>query len=82
MTEIEQFKCDRNEALMSMDEGKIRAYMLKYNGNRGPSDPTVFWGAIHKAITGCLDLPKDFRQKSKDFLAKRGWKSFDDGDLK
>lgn len=87
MTDLEQFKADRNEALLSLDETKIRAYCKKYNVMLGLSMPVearnidVFWMAIHKAITGCLDLPIEFRRKSKAWLEERGSKSLDDGDL-
>ena len=78
---LADFKRERNEALLSLDEQKLRAFHRKWNESELPDDRIVFWGAIHKAITGCLDLPIEFRRKSKTWLDERGFKSFDDGDL-
>lgn len=75
------FKRERNEALLSLDEQKLRAFHRKWNETELPDNMTVFWDAIHKAITGCLDLPIEFRRKSKVWLDEHGFKSFDDGDL-
>ncbi len=81
-TEMEEFLAERREALMSLDEEKIRAYFLKYNGSEMPMPSgDLFWNAIHKAITGALDIPIEFRRKSKAWLAERGYGSLDDGDL-
>lgn len=41
--DLETMVKDRNEALFSYDERKIRAYMRKY-GLRAPTNNTVFWG--------------------------------------
>ena len=46
-----------------------------------PADPLTFWGAVHKAITGCRDLPILFRRKSKAWLDGHELRSHDDGDL-
>jgi hypothetical protein len=79
--DIEEWRKDRREALLSLDEQKVRAYFRKYNDHEMPSDMELFWGAIHKAITGSTDLPIEFRRASKRYLDERGLKSFDDGDL-
>lgn len=81
-TKLTEWRKDRREAFLSLYEQKIRSYHRKWNGTEMPDDMTVFWGAIHKAITGSTDLPVEFRQASKDWLTARGWKSFDDGELK
>ena len=75
-----QFIKDRDEALLSLDEAKLKAYLRKY-GEEPPEDSRVFWLAIHKAITACKSLPIDFRRKSAMWLAVRGSSSMDDGDL-
>ena len=48
---MQQFLNDRDEALLSLDETKLRAYMQKY-GAQAPADSNVFWCGVHKAITG------------------------------
>lgn len=78
--DLQEFLRDRDEALLSLDEGKLRAYMRKY-GETPPSNPVVFWMAVHKAITACMSLPIEFRRASAMWLAVRGSKSMDDGDL-
>lgn len=80
MTELEQFKADRNAALLSMDENILKAYFRKYHV-KIPDNPMVFWGAVHKAVTGCCSLPLEHRRASKAWLDERGFKSLDDGDL-
>ena len=80
-TEIEEFKADRNAALLSLNEKTIRDFHRKWNRTSLPSNPEVFWGSVHKAITGNTDLPLDFRRSSKRWLDERQLKSLDDGDL-
>lgn len=77
---FEQFIKDRNDALLSLDKDKILAYCAKY-GVSMPSDDETFWCGIHKAITGNVGLPYDFKKQSKQWLSERGYSSLDDGDL-
>ena len=79
--EIKQFVKERDEAFLSLNEDKIRAMCLKWNDQKMTDDPTMFWAAIHKAITGAKTLPIEFRRKSKQWLDGLGLKSWDDGDL-
>jgi len=78
--DMQEFLKDRDEALLSLDETKLRAYMRKY-GSPMSEKPEVFWCGVHKAITGCKSLPIEFRRSSAMWLAVRGFKSMDDGDL-
>jgi len=81
MTELEQYNMERNEALLSLDEAKIRAHLKKWDSLFHDAPSYIFWGGVHKAITGCLSLPLEFRKKSKAWLDERGFQSLDDGDL-
>lgn len=81
MRTLEEFLTERNAALLSLDEGRIRAMVKKFNGTDLPTNHLVFWGSVHKAITGATDLPIEFRRKSKAWLTARGYGSHDDGDL-
>lgn len=85
MTELEQFKADRKEALQSMDRQKILDYLLKYDSPASlflaRENEEVFWKSVHMAITAANDLPIEFRRTSKAWLTERGAKSLDDGDL-
>ena len=77
-----QFRVERDAALLSMDEERIRAFARKWNQAELPRHPIAFWGAVHKTITGVADLPREFRMKSKQWLDKHGFGSYDDGDLR
>lgn len=55
---------DRNEALFSYDEKKIKAYMRKY-GLRVPTNDTAFWGAVNKAICNITTARPSWSQKRK-----------------
>lgn len=79
--ELDQFNKERNEALLSLDEQRIRAMVRKWNKVEMPADADVFWGTVHKAITGALALPLEFRRQSKAWLDEHGLRSRDDGDL-
>jgi hypothetical protein len=65
--DLEQWKKDRDEAFLSLDESKIRAYAEKY-GATLPSDERTFWAGVHKAITSLPHLPSDVRLKSEKWL--------------
>ncbi len=80
--QIAQFTKERNEAFLSLDEKTIREMQRKWNGTEMPDNMEVFWGAVHKAITGVQKgLPLEFRKKSKAWLTERGYESMDDGEL-
>lgn len=82
MLTLDEFNNDKREALLSLDEQKIRAFCRKWQGKEMPNDMKLFWGGVHKAITGTQSLPLEFRQQSKDYLDAYGLHSFDDGELK
>jgi hypothetical protein len=79
--QIREFIDERNKAFLSLDEKTIRDFHLKWNQREMPADMNVFWGSVHKAITGVRTLPIEFRRSSKKWLSERGLSSFDDGDL-
>jgi hypothetical protein len=79
--EIARFNEERNAAFLSLNEEKIRAHQRKWNNAELPTNMRVFWGAVHKAITGTTSLPIEFRRKSKAWLTANGLQSHDDGDL-
>lgn len=81
MKSLEEFIKDRNEALLSLDKEKILEFGKKH-GVIFPFNDHTFWLVIHKSITGCVDLPIEFRMDRRQYLIKNGSASFDDGDLK
>lgn len=74
---------ERDAALLSLDKERILAFYRKYNGEVPATlqNDSMFWISTHKAITADLNLPIEFRRKSKAWLAERGYRSLDDGDL-
>lgn len=74
---LDQFIKERNEALVSLDETKIRAYAKKY-GAEVPEDPEIFWGGVHKAITALPNIPENIRERSEIWLKEHNSKSFGD----
>jgi hypothetical protein len=68
--ELAEFLRDRDEALRSLDEAKIRAYAKKYDCEAEmPSHPLVFWAAVHKARLQLL-LTAEERRVSEQWLAE------------
>jgi hypothetical protein len=78
--DLETWKSDRRNALLSRNREVINAFMIKYGH---PSLPPGELGeaAMHKAITRATDLPLEFRQESKAWLTARNLRSLDDGEL-
>ncbi|MDD6490281.1 MAG: hypothetical protein PUG48_10845 [Clostridia bacterium] len=67
----EEFVKERNEALFSLDEEKIRAYAKKYCVSL-PENPKVFWGAVYKSIYNVTDAPQELKDKAKAWLEENG----------
>lgn len=66
---ISQMIADRDDALGSLDEAKIRAYAAKYlEAGAMSADPLVFWGGVHFARTHLVNLPMTDRMLSKRWL--------------
>lgn len=83
----DQFCIERDSALLSLNVDHIRLFLDKWSvpyyrdfGLNG-DDNEIFWVMVHKTITWNLNLPIEFRRKSKAYLDKHGLKSWDDGDL-
>lgn len=77
---VAQIMHDRKEALLSLDEATIKAYMVKYSIPI-PADEATFWATVHKTRTAAADLPMPARSASKQWLFARGLKSMDAGDV-
>jgi hypothetical protein len=78
---IAQFIHDRDDALLSLDERRIRAFIAKWRIPWTPDPEWSLWIAVHKARTGAKTLPMDARSLSKQWLTERGFSSLDDGDV-
>ena len=75
---IKEFVKARNEALFSLDEKKIKAFMKEYTGiepeNIYISGETVFWAMVYKAICNIADAPPGVKAKAKAWLKEHGFK--------
>lgn len=67
----DDFIKERNEALFSLDEQKIRAYAEKWCA-KVPENPIAFWGAVYKAIYNITNAPTELKQKAKEWLEENG----------
>lgn len=70
---MQKFIRERNEALLSLDEQKIRAYMKKYGVYFGPKNETVWWAGVHKAILGISSITPEQRERSEKWLIEHGF---------
>lgn len=69
--DVDKFIKERNDALFSLDEKKIKAYIQKYR-LKVPQNPITFWGAIYKAIYNISEAPDELKQKAKTWLDEHG----------
>lgn len=75
---LTQYKKERNEALFSLDETKIKHFAAKWRVPM-PSYPQAFWGGIYKAVLAIPECPSDVREKAKTGLKKLGMSEEIDG---
>jgi hypothetical protein len=78
---IQEYVRQRNKLLLKGNPDDLRQWMRerKIPVPRSKDEMLV---VMHKSITAALSLPKEYRQRSKDWLSVRNLKSLDDGDLK
>lgn len=65
--ELKRFVKERNEALFSFDEKKIKAYLKKYDIPI-PDNEDVFWGAVAKAVCHITGAPVEAVVRAKMIL--------------
>ena len=63
---------ERDNALFSLDENKIRAFCRKYN-RRVSDDPLEFWATVYKSAILLENCPPDVRKKAEDWLENHGF---------
>ena len=69
---LADFVKERNEALFSLDEKKIRAYSRKYKVPMS-KHPTVFWASVYKAIANITNAPEDLKAQAEEWLDSHGF---------
>lgn len=71
---MEKFVKERNEAILSLDEKKIKRYCKKYRVPI-PENETVFWAGVHKCIIHIDAAPLEQKLKSAAWLNQHGFKT-------
>ncbi len=71
--DMQQFVKERADALRSRDKQKIQKYMKKYRVNFCPSNETVFWAAVHKAIISINSATAEEKERSARWLLEHGF---------
>ena len=61
------FVKERDDALLSLDENKIRAFCRKYHVQLS-DNPLVFWASVYKSILAMRNSPADIREKAEAWL--------------
>jgi hypothetical protein len=77
---LEEFKRQRDRILLYGSPDDLKVF-LKERGLPVPRNRAVLEMTWHKSITASMNLPKEYRQRSKNWLTFRGYHSLDDGDL-
>ena len=68
---LAQYKKERNEALFSLDEAKIKHFAAKWRVPM-PLYSKAFWGGIYKAVLAIPECPNDVQKKAKAGLKELG----------
>lgn len=79
--DVSAFVAERDAALLSMDEQRLRHHFRTYSHKEMPDDMPFFWTIVHKARTAATSLPMEARIESKRWLLAHGSQSMDDGDI-
>lgn len=69
---LAEFNRSRDEALLSMDIGKILAHCVRY-GVYIPDNIESFWAGVHKARIAVNAIPEDEKEKSRAWLTAHGF---------
>ena len=73
MDSVTKFVKERNEALLSLDEIKIKKFSKKY-GVTLSDNPLVFWAFIHKARIEIASFSEEVKEESRNWLLSLGFK--------
>lgn len=71
---INNFVSDRDDALLSLDEEKIRSFMMKYKIGE-PKNDLEFWAGVHKAIVNIKSATDEQKERSRCWLVEHGFES-------
>lgn len=74
--DISQLVKDCDEATLSLNKEKIKAYMKKYNVSFETENETTFWAAVHKSIISLKSATDEQRAKLYNWLIQNGFKPY------
>ena len=83
MNDLKDFVEERNEALFSLKEEKIRAYAKKYNISL-PQSKYAFWKEIYLALSNIPNVPERILNKAvikAEYCRKRSLKNDTTGSI-
>ena len=69
---FDEFIRERNDAILSMDEGEIRDFSRKH-GITAPQEDIVFWAGIHMSILALNAASEEQKAASKAWLMEHGF---------
>lgn len=72
VSDLDTFLSDRDNALLSLDEQKIRAFGLKYSIPFS-DNPIVFWASVYKSVLAMKYCPTSIRRTAEDWLDSHGF---------
>jgi len=75
MSLISDFHKEKDEVLITFDGVKIKNFMEKHSIPVPPD--YIFWISVHKLITASTNIDLKAKQKSKEWLKKRGFSSYE-----
>ena len=83
MDVVQQYQRQLDQALIAYMKGDEKPFydLLEEHGIAFPMHPTTRCGGVMKTITARPTLPRQMRQKAKQWLEQHGMESLDDGDL-
>ena len=73
---VKKFVKERDAALLSLDRGKIEAFLQKWGAGFPCSTEQVFWAVIHKARLEILSFPEYEKEISRQWLLENGFKPY------
>lgn len=73
--DMKEFVKERDEALLSLDETKIRAFLSKYGMAYVPINELAWWAGIHKSILCIRSATPEQVERSEKWLVKHGFRA-------
>ena len=73
--DMKEFVKERDEALLTLDETKIRAFLSKYGMACEPINELAWWAGIHESILCIRSATPEQVERSKKWLVEHGFRA-------